>query len=102
MRIFIYAPLFIFLTTTFIFCVPSDDDSKLQPYLKVLSEHGKDPITFVIDNFKNRDLLIFDDALHTAVEPFEFYQKLINTPSFFNNIKTCFPRSNLYQQTTIS
>jgi hypothetical protein len=90
MHILIVVPLLIFLIITPILGLPDDDDNKLQPYIAVLSEQGQEPVNFVINNFQNYDLLIFDDALHTAVEPFEFYQKLIKTPSFFNNIKYIF------------
>jgi len=89
MRIIRYASFIIFLTITLL-SSQSIDDRRLQPYVKVLSEQGKEPINFVIDIFQDHDLIIFDDALHTAVEPFEFYQKLIKTPSFFNIIKHVF------------
>jgi hypothetical protein len=90
MHIIIYVPLLLFLIITPIFGLPGNDDNKLQPYIKVLSEQGKEPLSFVIDNFQNHDLIIFDDALHTAVEPFEFYQKLIKAPSFYSSVKYIF------------
>jgi len=90
MSIILYASFIIFLIIGLLSGQSIDDDIRLQPYLKVLSEQGKEPINFVIDNFQDYDLIIFDDALHTAVEPFEFYQKLIKTPSFFNTIKYIF------------
>jgi len=54
---------------------------RMEPYLQVLREHGQTPAQFVVERLKTFDLLIFDDALHTAVEPFEFYQQLIKEPS---------------------
>ena len=55
---------------------------RLQPYIQVLREQGKDPARFVVEKLEVYDLLIFDDALHTAVEPFVFYQRLVEDPSF--------------------
>ena len=81
---------FFFLMTGLLWDLQMTDDPGLQPYIKVLSEQGKEPITFIIDNFQDHDLILFDDALHTAVEPFDFYQKLIKTPSFFNYVKYIF------------
>src|SRR5262249_50137113 len=54
----------------------------LQPYLQILRQHGQEPIPFVIDKLDAFALLIFDDALHTAVEPFEFYQRLVKEAAF--------------------
>jgi hypothetical protein len=58
---------------------PSDGPGKvgdvfpLDRYLQVLRQQGQEPIPFVIGKLDTFDLLIFDDALHIAVEPFEFY-----------------------------
>ncbi len=53
-------------------------------HLKVLKEEGVAPIAFVKQKLKNHDLILFDDALHNAVEPFDFYRELIknNTGDF--------------------
>jgi hypothetical protein len=56
--------------------------SVLQPYVKVLREHGREPIRFVVEALGGHDLIILDDGLHTAFEPFEFYQKLIRDEAF--------------------
>jgi hypothetical protein len=63
---------------TFTICIShgADDNSsrgkdpaeRLQPYLKVLHEKGQEPIRFVQDKLATHDLLIFDDALHDALE----------------------------------
>jgi hypothetical protein len=47
-------------------------------------------VPFVLDRLKERDLLIFDDGLHSAVEPFAFYQQLVRTPAFFQQVKFIF------------
>jgi hypothetical protein len=56
-------------------------DQRLQPYLDVLEKQGSKPVPFVAEKLEHYDLIIFDDALHTAVEPFDFYQQLISDPS---------------------
>ncbi len=47
------------------------------PYLQVIKEQGLPPVAFVKAAFKNHDLVIFDDALHPAAEPFDFYRELL-------------------------
>jgi hypothetical protein len=64
--------------------------AELQPYVDVLRHAGKEPVTFVLDRFKGQDLLIFDDGLHTAVEPFDFYRQLVRTPAFSRQVKYIF------------
>jgi hypothetical protein len=61
---------------------PPPPDARLQAYLQVLSEQGQEPVPFVVGKLDTFDLLIFDDALHTAAEPFEFYQQLVKDPAF--------------------
>jgi len=45
----------------------------VQDYLKVLKNESEEPIGFVANKLMEYDLVIFDDALHSAVEPFDFY-----------------------------
>jgi hypothetical protein len=59
-----------------------DTDERLQPYLKALREHGREPIRFVMDQLPAHDLIVFDDGMHNALEPFDFYQQLIRDPAF--------------------
>jgi hypothetical protein len=63
---------------------------ELRPYVHVLREAGTEPVAFVLDRLKDHDLLIFDDGLHTAVEPFEFYQQLVRAPAFHRQVKHIF------------
>jgi hypothetical protein len=63
-------------------CPGAEPDARLQTYLEVLKQQGKEPIPFVVGKLDTFDLLIFDDALHTAVEPFEFYQQLVKDAAF--------------------
>jgi len=60
----------------------AEPDAPLQPYLRALRQQGQEPIPFVVDKLDTFDLVIFDDALHTAVEPFEFYQQLAKDAAF--------------------
>jgi hypothetical protein len=56
--------------------------SRADPYLETLKSRGQDPSSFVLARLEEHDLLVFDDGLHTLVEPFEFYQRLVNEPGF--------------------
>lgn len=51
-------------------------------HLADLRAHGREPIAFVLDQLERHDIVVFDDALHTLVEPFEFYQRLVREPAF--------------------
>lgn len=62
----------------------------LQPYVDALAEHGRRPLDFVNHLLETRDLVIFDDGLHTALEPFEFYQRLIRDPRFQSKVRYIF------------
>jgi hypothetical protein len=68
----------------------ADDASELRKCVQVLRHSGKEPVAFVLDRLRDRDLLIFDDGLHTAVEPFAFYQQLIRDPAFQRQVKFIF------------
>lgn len=68
----------------------NNSDKKLQPSIDALREKGEEPLDFVMNQLKEHDLIIFDDALHPAVEPFEFYQKLIKSPDFHGGVKNIF------------
>ena len=63
--------------------------NKLDPYIQAL-EKGEDPQDFVLKILDKHDLLLFDDGLHTAVEPFEFYQKLARDTRFQEKVQFIF------------
>jgi hypothetical protein len=49
-------------------------------YLSDLQKTGKEPIAFIHEQLNRYDLIIFDDGLHPAYEPFVFYKELIKNP----------------------
>lgn len=59
-------------------------------YANTLKAIGKDPEQFVIDALLQSDLLIFDDAIHSAQEPFDFYQELLRDPRLNSKVKFVF------------
>ncbi|MGD9899245.1 MAG: hypothetical protein AB7T22_08985 [Calditrichaceae bacterium] len=68
----------------------AQQSEKLEPYINTLKEKGDEPIHFILDKLDNYGLILFDDALHTAVEPFEFYQNLIKNVGFQKKVKYIF------------
>lgn len=48
------------------------------------------PLEFVLNKFQRHELLIFDDAMHTAVEPWRFYIELIKSPAFHGQVRNIF------------
>jgi len=62
--------------------VPAIGQEPGSAHLADLREHGREPVAFVLDQLERHDLVVFDDALHTLVEPFEFYQRLVKEPAF--------------------
>lgn len=48
-----------------------------EDYFKVIQDQGQPPVRFVQEVLSNYPLIIFDDALHNAYEPFEFYRELL-------------------------
>lgn len=62
----------------------------VQEYAKVLKATGRSPIQFVNEALHQADLLIFDDAIHSAQEPFDFYQELVSDPEFHSKVRFVF------------
>lgn len=95
----------LFLSTIFLlnsYYCKTFQNEKLEPYIKTLKEKGKEPVEFVIDKLNAYDLILFDDALHTAVEPFEFYTDLIKNSKFREKVKYIFLEAvSLNQQTAL-
>lgn len=65
-------------------------DAKLARHVSAIASQGRDPLAFVIDALRTHDLLVFDDALHNLVEPFDFYRQLTADPAFQRLAPTIF------------
>ena len=63
---------------------------KLLPYYQVLKTKGFPPVKFMLEKINTHDLLIFDDGLHLAQEPFDFYQQLIKNKAFAKTLNYVF------------
>lgn len=50
-------------------------------WLAVLRDHGLTPIAFIEQQLLDARLLLFDDGLHSAYEPWAFYVQMVQTPS---------------------
>lgn len=68
----------------------SQENKSLSEYLSVLTETGQEPVNFVNTVLDSYDLILFDDALHLAKEPFDFYQTLIRDEEFNHKVKYIF------------
>jgi hypothetical protein len=62
----------------------------LQTYVDAIRERGADPVDFTIAALDSVDLILFDDCMHPAVEPFEFYQRLVRDPRFAARARSVF------------
>lgn len=68
---------------------PATEDALL-PYVQVLRDRGESPRDYVLEQLQRHDLLIFDDALHSAVEPFDFYRELVADTAFTRLVSCIF------------
>jgi hypothetical protein len=68
----------------------SQEENLISDYLEVLNEKSQEPLGFINDKLNEYDLIIFDDALHSAKEPFDFYQKLVKDSLFKRKVKYIF------------
>ncbi len=62
----------------------------LSTFTKTIQEEGEEPIVFVKNKLDKCDLIVFDDALHSALEPFEFYQDLIKEQAIADKLDYLF------------
>jgi hypothetical protein len=58
------------------------DDLRVEQLVEDIQTHGEDPLGFVLTELEQHALLIFDDGLHSAVEPWTFYETLVQHPDF--------------------
>jgi len=64
--------------------------SNVHQYVADLEKYGQSPVEFVQKALAQHDLIVFDDALHSAYEPFVFYSQLVNTKSLIGKINYIF------------
>lgn len=83
-RLFFFFALFI-LPLSFL-----GQSKDVKNYLQSLHQQGKEPVQFMKEALRKADLLIFDDAVHSAQEPFDFYQQLIVDPDFHTRVRFIF------------
>ena len=62
------------LCTCLMALAPGEDD-RLQRHLDSIHSDGMEPVAFIEQAMTEHDLIVFDDALHTALEPWEFFSE---------------------------
>ena len=65
-------------------------DVMLTRHVSAITTQGREPLAFVMNALRTHDLVIFDDALHNLVEPFDFYRQLVADPAFQRLAPTIF------------
>ncbi|HEX5654816.1 MAG TPA: hypothetical protein VFX58_17190 [Chitinophagaceae bacterium] len=79
-----------FLLTSNYTIVNAQQRCKLESYTEVIRQQGRDPLDFCRQLLEKYDLLVFDDALHNAEEPFRFYTQLLRNKELQQKIKYVF------------
>jgi hypothetical protein len=64
--------------------------SKKDSLLQDIRQYGREPKMFISSILDSYKLIIFDDALHTAVEPFVFYSSLVASSEIRKKAQTIF------------
>ena len=82
-----YSVLLIFLVAN---AITNAQPSTIASYSKDIKNYGQEPIDFINKALSQNDLIVFDDALHSAYEPFVFYTQLINNKSLSEKINFIF------------
>lgn len=82
-----FSLVFLFLQSVAGFC---QQDCTLKQYVHTIKQQGRNPIQFINEQLKKHPLIVFDDALHSAQEPFDFYQDLIRNIAFQEEVKYIF------------
>jgi len=57
---------------------------------EALATQGQDPVAYVRSVLDTRDLLVFDEGIHNAVEPWTFYQRLLEDPAIRSRVHLVF------------
>jgi hypothetical protein len=66
------------------------DPGRTAALTQALRTGGRPPAALVQQLLDRHDLVIFDDALHDAHEPWVFYQALVRSPEFHRRVKWIF------------
>lgn len=62
----------------------------LAPFVEVLRTEGREPAAYVAKRLADHDLLIFDDGIHSAAEPFDFYRRLLTDTAVVESLDVLF------------
>lgn len=63
---------------------------RVEEYLATLKATGTEPLRFVNHVLDKYDLIVFDDAIHSAYEPFVFYSDILEVPHISEKIDFVF------------
>jgi hypothetical protein len=80
---------FLAIPVVYLLCGVLVGQENVQDYVSVI-QSGTEPVKFVQNVLVDHDLIIFDDAIHSAQEPFDFYQKLLRDPVIQKKVKYIF------------
>lgn len=79
-----------FIVLIFVSRIFPTNGQSINKYVQDLKSKGEDPIQFTLKALNRYDLIIFDDAIHSAKEPFDFYQQLVQNETFQRKVKYVF------------
>jgi hypothetical protein len=60
------------------------------PFIEALRREGQEPVAFVRHVLEHRDLVVFDDGLHPAAEPWQLYLQLQRDPAIRRQVRLVF------------
>jgi hypothetical protein len=61
-----------------------------EPFRQALAAQGKEPVAFIRAALDRQDLIVFDEGLHHAQEPWSFYLRLLQDPSIRKRVRRVF------------
>ena len=82
--------MLLFLALAACSALPAQAADDVAPLLADLEQRGQEPVRFVLERLAEADLVLFDDGLHSAVEPFELYTALVRDPAFRRAVDVVF------------
>ena len=78
--------LFLYLLTG----AAGPSESAVSLYVQSMEERGTAPLEHLFEIFKTRDLILFDDAMHHAQDPWDFYAEMVADDRFQQQVGTIF------------